>query len=464
MERWQVHVLSFEGPDPYARAGGIATRVTGLAEALAEAGCDTHLWFIGDPALPGEERVGNLALHRWGQWISRYHPGGVYDGEEGKQADYGASLPPFLVREVLLPHLAHAGNRAAILAEEWQTAPAVLHLDWLLRRAGIRDATALSWNANNTFGFERIDWPRLAQVATLTTVSRYMRYRMWNLGVDPVVIPNGLSRDTFRRPETAAIRELRHRVGRRPVLSKVARWDPDKRWLLAVDSVADLKRRGGRPLFVARGGVEPHGLEVAARARAAGLRLSVRAVPEPGAPGLLEALCGADDADVLLLTTPLDREACQLLFGASSAVLAHSAHEPFGLVGLETMAAGGVACVGGTGEDYAVTGWNAMVLQTADPREFVFQFLRLRTHPAEERALRRNALATAAQFAWTALVERVILPRIDATVSGVGAPRPEPDRRLAVRSAVPGGARRARRAGWPTDAPRRSARRADLVS
>jgi hypothetical protein len=45
----QFHILSFEGPDPYARAGGIATRITGLARALAGAGHETHLWFVGDP-------------------------------------------------------------------------------------------------------------------------------------------------------------------------------------------------------------------------------------------------------------------------------------------------------------------------------------------------------------------------------------------------------------------------------
>jgi hypothetical protein len=30
----QFHILSFEGPDPYARAGGIASGVTGLSQAL----------------------------------------------------------------------------------------------------------------------------------------------------------------------------------------------------------------------------------------------------------------------------------------------------------------------------------------------------------------------------------------------------------------------------------------------
>ncbi len=48
----QFHILSFEGPDAYARAGGIASRITGLMRALAEAAYETHLWFVGDPALP----------------------------------------------------------------------------------------------------------------------------------------------------------------------------------------------------------------------------------------------------------------------------------------------------------------------------------------------------------------------------------------------------------------------------
>ena len=113
----QFHILSFEGPDEYARAGGIASRITGLSEALAEAGFETHLWFVGDPPLPGYETRGQLQLHRWCQWISLYHPAGVYDGEDGKRADYAASLPPFLLREVLLPHL-QCGRQAVVLDDE----------------------------------------------------------------------------------------------------------------------------------------------------------------------------------------------------------------------------------------------------------------------------------------------------------------------------------------------------------
>jgi len=45
----QFHLLSCEGPDAYACAGGLAIRMTGLCHALAEAEYETHLWFVGDP-------------------------------------------------------------------------------------------------------------------------------------------------------------------------------------------------------------------------------------------------------------------------------------------------------------------------------------------------------------------------------------------------------------------------------
>jgi glycosyltransferase involved in cell wall biosynthesis len=336
----QVHILSFEGPDAYARAGGIASRVTGLAEALVAAGCETHLWFIGDPELPGHEIRDGLRLHRWCQWISRYHPAGVYDGEEGKHADYVASLPPFLFREMLRPALQH-GERAVILAEEWQTVHAVLHLDWLLRTSGLRERCPILWNANNTFVFDRIDWARLAQAAVITTVSRYMKQLMWGLGVDPLVLPNGLAAEAFLLPAPETMEAFHARVAGRTVLSKVARWDPDKRWLLAIETTDALKRQHWQPLLIARGGVEAHGAEVLTAAAGRGLRVVERPLAHPGVPGLLHALEDLQEVDVLSLRSPLDGDSCRVLFRGSAAVLANSGREPFGLVGLETMAVGG---------------------------------------------------------------------------------------------------------------------------
>jgi glycosyltransferase involved in cell wall biosynthesis/ribosome-associated translation inhibitor RaiA len=407
----QFHLLSFEGPDGYAWAGGVASRVSGLALALAEAGFDTHLWFVGDPDLPGHETHGQLHLHRWCQWISRYHPAGVYDGEEGKRADYAGSLPPFLLQEVLLPTL-RRGERAVIIAEEWHTVDAVLHLDRLLRQHGVRQQTAVLWNANNTYGFERIAWHRLAQAAIITTVSRYMKQLMSPLGVKAVVIPNGLPADGLLLPARPAVAAFHARLRGRTVVSKVARWHPDKRWLMAVEVVGAMKRLGWRPLLIARGGIEPYGGEVLAAAAAAGLQVAERPCPQPGIPGLLQALEGLDGVDMVHLCSPLDAESRQLLFHGSAAVLANSGHEPFGLVGLETMAAAGVACVGGSGEDYAVPGYNALVLETAEPGEFLALFEDLRSDPERERALRRAGRATAKQYTWPQILERLLLPRL----------------------------------------------------
>jgi glycosyltransferase involved in cell wall biosynthesis len=381
----QFHVLCFEGPDPYARAGGLASRVEGLTEALAQLGHETHLWFVGDPGLPGHETRGFLHLHRWCQWISAYHPGGVYDGEEGKRADLEGSLSPYLLDEVLAPHVS-GGHRAVVLAEEWHTVGALLRLDALLRGRGLRERVDLFWNANNTFGFERIDWPRLAAAARITTVSRYMKHRMWGLGIDPLVIPNGLSPHCFEPPDRKAVAGMRGRLRDRTVLAKVARWDPDKRWLAAIDLVAEMKRQGWQPLLVARGGMESHRGEVLQAAWAHRLRVSERAWTRPGAGGLAEVLRDPGESDVIELRSHVDPEGRRALFRAVDAVLANSGHEPFGLVGLEAMAAGGVACTGCSGEEYAVPGHNALVIETGEPREFLDLFGQLLRDPARERA------------------------------------------------------------------------------
>ncbi len=407
----QIHLLSFEGPDGYAMAGGIGTRVSGLVDALATMGFETHLWFVGDPARPGHESRGHLHLHRWCQWISAHHPMGVYAGQEVKVEDYGRSLPPWLV-----DHLAStlaADDRAIVIAEEWQTAPAVLHLDALLRERGLRDRVSILWNANNTFGFETIDWPRLASAATLTTVSRYMLHLMRAFGVEPAVIPNGLSPEAFGAISESASRWVRERLARRTLLAKVARFDPDKRWLSAIEITARLKRAGLRPLLVARGGLETYGETILDAARSTGLRVSDRSLAAPGAQGLCGLVDASDDIDVITVTARLDWAARRLLFRESAVVLANSGHEPFGLVGLETMAVGGMACTGCSGEDYAVPGHNALVVQTGDPQEFVELFRRVREEPEDERAMRCAGRATARRYAWPDVIRRMLLPRAE---------------------------------------------------
>jgi hypothetical protein len=97
--------VSFEGPDAGSLAGGPEVRVDGPAKTLASMGFPVHLFFSGDPRLRGEEMIrdGRLALHRWCQWISRYYPRGVYEGESEKLRDFNHSVPWLVSERVVKP-------------------------------------------------------------------------------------------------------------------------------------------------------------------------------------------------------------------------------------------------------------------------------------------------------------------------------------------------------------------------
>src|SRR4029450_2178381 len=98
--------------------------------------------------------------------------------------------------------------------------------------------------------------------------------------------------------------------------------------------------------------------------------------------------------DMVSVRSPIDPESRRILFRGAAAVLANSGQEPFRLVGVEAMAAGGVACTGCSGEDYAMPGENALVLETNVPWEFVNLFGAVRAHPVRERALRQAGQRT----------------------------------------------------------------------
>jgi glycosyltransferase involved in cell wall biosynthesis len=256
-----------------------------------------------------------------------------------------------------------------VLGEEWHTAEAMCRTSDLLHSNGLRDRAVMFWNANNTMSFDRINWGRLAYTTRITTVSRYMKHIMWRMGIDPLVIPNGIPSSLLGRVSSWAAERLRKSLDAELVLAKVARWDPDKRWNMAIEAVANLKARGKRAVLLARGGIEPHGEEVMYNARSLGLK--VREVRTQGNSfrDHIQAIREGDGADVINLRFHCPQSLLKFVYHTSDAVLANSGHEPFGLVGLETMAAGGIAFTGSTGEDYAIPYRNAIVMETADPKE-----------------------------------------------------------------------------------------------
>ena len=407
-------LVSFEGPDLFSQAGGLGVRMTGLAQALADAGYETHFFFIGDPKLPGEETLhdGKLVYHRWGQWISKNTPGGVYEGEDSKRQDLEKSLPPFVRDRLILPALA-AGRTPVVLLEEWQTVKASLLIAEDLRKRGARDKTVMFWNANNPYGFERIDWRALSNAVTITAVSKYMRSIIRASGVDTLVIPNGISEELLqpvKRDDFAFVVEALGRLARelRPGLFfKMARWEREKGWTQAIEAVRHSLDRERRMILIGRaGGPSGKGGALVHESEAHGLR-AVQVESELSFRATLGDLI-RNGVDVISLGFGVTPALARTLYRVCDGVLANSVSEPFGLVGLEAMAAGGIAYLGGTGEDYAITGRNAIVLQTLDPMEIVERWEQLSAAPRRLARLRRQAREAARGYIWPNVREKLL--------------------------------------------------------
>ena len=127
---------------------------------------------------------------------------------------------------------------------------------------------------------------------------------------------------------------------------------------------------------------------------------------------LARALASTPDVDLLDLTQFLPEELLPVLYASSLAVLANSGFEPFGLVGLETMAAGGVAVVGATGEDYARHLHNSLVIETDSPQELAQAIWRVAAQPEVGEEIRRSAREMAATYSWPLVVGGDLLPRL----------------------------------------------------
>jgi len=425
-ESLEVVMVSFEGPDRYSQAGGLGVRARELCRATAALGHPTTLVFAGDPERPAEEVVDGVRLVRWAQDVSRRFPAGVYQGEEEKLAVLNASLPMHLADAVVAPAVA-AGRAVALLFEEWHTAQCCILTSDLLHARRLRDHCVLLWNANNLFGFDGIDWGRLAYVSTLTTVSRYMKHAMRDHGVDPLVIYNGIPESALAPVDAGAVGTIRAAAGTPCLAFKIGRFSPDKRWHQAVLGIAELRASGLPARLLMRGGIEPFGGEVLAHARSLGLEVAAWQRPISSAADVAAALQSTDGAAVVDLQAFLPDEVVPQIYAAATAVLANSGHEPFGLVGLEAMAAGAVAMVGATGEEYARSYANAIVVESDDGAEVASALRGLVERPELAARLRRAAREDAREFTWPLILdgffERL---RYVAEHQGVRLPRPNP--------------------------------------
>ena len=399
---WNVVLVAFEGPDRYSFVGGLATRMTDLAEALVARGHRVRHIFIGDPRQPHVEmKDDGLVLERWGQWISAFHPKDVYDGEEGKYADFSRTVPPHLAD--LAAEAERRGERTVFLFEDWQTAAAAIGAATICRARGLH--APMFWNANNTYGFGRVDFPVLRRLVNITTISRYMRMELLKVDVESAILPNGIADRWLKSVPASDPVALRESFGERPTYVKVARFDPDKRWLWAIDAIAAMRDAGMRPRFIMRGSRSDYSDVIGARIRARGLNVDRLALPSTASARDLGSAISTTTGEIVFLDFFIAERTLRALYASADGVLANSEKEPFGLVGLEVMACGGIAYVGRTGEDYAVPFGNAVVMQSEDPRELITAHETLRSRPELVTTLRSEGRATAKRFAWPRILE-----------------------------------------------------------
>jgi glycosyltransferase involved in cell wall biosynthesis len=118
-----------------------------------------------------------------------------------------------------------------------------------------------------------------------------------------------------------------------------------------------------------------------------------------------EVISGSGSADVLNLRFSMSPEMLRVFYAAADFVIANSKHEPFGLVGLEAMAAGGVVFTGPTGETYSVDGAGAIALDTEQPGELVLAIENLLENPDKARIIRQAAPLVAARYTWENVAE-----------------------------------------------------------
>ncbi len=237
-----------------------------------------------------------------------------------------------------------------------------------------------------------------------------MKFELALRGQSALVVPNGIPARLLDGPPAALVRRFREALDGLPLLVKVAvgRFDaPDKRWLQAIDAVAELHAAGYGARLVIRGGrqlLRRGGLPARARARAEPLRdprLRRRS------RGAVRRVVDGRHEDIVDLQTFLPEEMLQALYVTGDAVLANSGKEPFGLVGLEVMAAGGLAVCGATGEEYAEPFVNAIVVDTDDGRELAVRSTcgPSSTTSATGAAMRAAGQETAERYTWPTIIE-----------------------------------------------------------
>lgn len=405
-------LLSFEGPDKYSLIGGLGTRIVELSKTISEHGFENHLYFVGDPSFEKTSINQKTILHRECGPICEKYPENVYSGEHEKIKMWNETIPVKIIKEAIIP-AAQKGMMTVIMAEDWHTADSVIIIDQLLKANGLRDYCVILWNINNEYGLGEVRLSELSKACTITTVSDFMTKRIKALyGIDAAPIPNGIPSRVIGEPSSEMRGALRSCFNGM-LLQKVARYDSDKNWISAIETLSLLKKAGCRPCLLMRGGAQMYRSEVISRINDLGLSYVTVALKEPNFEMITDALRRYSHFDIIEMDFFIPEDLLMVMYGTADIVFANSVYEPFGIVGLEVMAKKGIAVLGCTGEDYASDRINSIRTDSENPEELKNTVIDIMNDAELREKIRENGLKTAKTFTWDRALS-ILIDHIEA--------------------------------------------------
>ncbi|MFB0520169.1 MAG: glycosyltransferase, partial [Desulfatiglandales bacterium] len=219
------------------------------------------------------------------------------------------------------------------------------------------------------------------------------------------------------------------------VFSKVARWRQDKGWKPAVQAIHNLNTLGEGSKLLAHVGMESERQKIAQQVMSLGMVMknihpegdskescSCAAFEKDFTP-YFEALSGSGTADVFNFAFPVPLSFLRVLYQASDVVLADSDHDPFGLVGMEAMAAGAIVFTSRRAEGHAKHMCNAIVLDKYTAEEIQFYAGYLHMHPEKREMIKTSARQTAERWTWKEVVKRLLCElEHQASIQGIDLP------------------------------------------
>ncbi len=407
-------LMSFEGPDKYSLVGGLGTRIMELARVISEENYKVHTFFVGDPYLPENTTIGNITYHRKCKNISS-ESSGIYDREKEKIEEWNKIVPQEIIDEIVIPN-AQKGILTAILAEDWQMSESVIILDKLLHQKNLRDYCVIYWNVNNEYGLNGVDIKKLSEICTITTVSKFMKKRMKDIySVESIPIPNGIPQRIIGEPDLTTQETIKNCFDG-IILQKVARYDSDKNWICAVETISLLKEQGLKPHFLMRGGAQPYRTEVIYKILELGLKYVTVNIKNPTLSSIISTFKKYSHFDIIEMDFFIPEEFLMLLYGTADLVFANSTYEPFGIVGLEVMAKRGLPILGCTGEDYAINNKNSIRTNSENPTELKNAICDILQNYQLREEIRNTGLETAKQFTWNRALS-ILIHNIEVTVN-----------------------------------------------